>query len=154
MLRREAQAGKIGSHPGFSRGRPCEFVGTPTRGGTARETAPRTSLYFWTGDRRRDGREGRRTRRIDASFSLNYRRGSYAIVRPAPALSLSLSPPHFFRPFPRPFRASSPFPSGGVKCIVCLHSYLQRRRPPSYFTERALQERVSDARSDRQFTAA
>lgn len=44
-----ARAGIIGSHPAFPGGGPAEFVGTPTRGGTARETALRTSLYFWTG---------------------------------------------------------------------------------------------------------
>lgn len=44
------RAGIIGSHPAFPEGDPAEFVGTPTRGGTARETALRTSLYFWTGE--------------------------------------------------------------------------------------------------------
>lgn len=42
------RAGIIGSHPAFPEGGSAEFVGTPTRGGTARETALRTSLYFWT----------------------------------------------------------------------------------------------------------
>jgi len=44
------RAGIIDSHPAFPGGSSAEFVGTPTRGGTTRETALRTSLYFWTGE--------------------------------------------------------------------------------------------------------
>lgn len=54
---RWSAGGKNRQSSGFSRGRLCEFVGTPTRGGTVRETALWTSLYFWTGECRRDAAE-------------------------------------------------------------------------------------------------
>lgn len=95
-----ARVGIIGSHSAFPGGDPDEFVGTPTRGGTVREAA----LYEHhsiSGQGSAAEWERRRVRRIDASFRLNYRRGSYDSLSPSCLFS------HFFRPFPSPFHACS-----------------------------------------------
>lgn len=129
--------GKNRQSAGFSRGRLGASLWERRREEEqARETAL-TNITLFLGRGSATGWERRRARRIDASFCLNYRRRSYDFLRSPPTPSPIRYFPSFSKTFSRPL-VQPPF-SNNVKCIVCLRSYLQRRRASSYFMEHPLQ---------------
>jgi len=130
------RAGIIGSHPAFPGGSSAEFVGTPPRGGTARETALRTSLYFWIGECR-----GMREAEGPQDWCiLSLELSPRVLQLLIPLLPLFLL---FFRPFPSPFRACSPNHHRSLTTSSVSSVYtriFQRQQLSNHFTKYPVQE--------------